>query len=733
MRWHGFRWLLAVAFAIGACRTAWSDPTAPSPGDRQIVLAVTSLLKQNFSRHALDAEISERCLKTFLRQLDPWKLYFYQSDIDRFMEQKDKLSEAFNRKDISFAYEVFRTFLQRVDERSKTIEELLASPQDFTIDEQIVADRDAAQYPRDAAEARDLWRKRIKYELLLLKANKKEEDAEAKAAPKIDQGEKKSPQRGANAPPSEPMASNIVRPVERASRSKGAEGQEALDKLARRYRSRAKQMHQVDNEELLEMYLNAFTTAFDPHTDYMSPDSYKNFIIMMSLELEGIGATLMSEDGYTVVKETVPGGAADKDGRIKPEDKIVGVGQGEDGEIVDVVDVKLRDVVKLIRGKAGTKVRLEVMPAGTTEHKIYTITREKIELTDREAKGEIFEAGSRSDGKPYRIGVIDLPSFYRNMEGDRNGLADFKSSTQDVLAILHDFNRKHVDAVVLDLRRNGGGSLPESRSLAGLFIGDGPVVQVKDANGIIDPLDNMQAGMVWKGPLVVLVSKLSASASEIVAGAIQDYGRGLVIGDKATHGKGTVQSLVNLGEKLFDYLPNAQPMGALKITLQQFYRPSGASTQKRGVESDVELPSLTTHLDIGEADLDYPIPFDRIGPVAHKNFNFVNPAICDRLRQLSQQRVAASEKFQKDIRNIARYKEQKARKYMTLNEEKFLKERAEIDTDKEQEKAFEKHSDSRKNKIDRDYYLDEVLAITADYLNNRHAAAAPAEPVEVRN
>jgi carboxyl-terminal processing protease len=265
-----------------------------------------------------------------------------------------------------------------------------------------------------------------------------------------------------------------------------------------------------------------------------------------------------------------------------------------------------------------------------------------------------------------------------------------------------------------------------------LFIGDGPVVQVKDANGIIEPLDNLQAGMVWKGPLVVLVSKLSASASEILAGAIQDYGRGLVIGDKATHGKGTVQSLVNLGEKIFDYLPNSKPMGALKITLQQFYRPNGASTQKRGVESDIELPALTTHLDIGEADLDYPVAFDRVGPAPHKNFNLVNPELCDRLRQLSQQRVQASEKFQKDIRNIARYKERKSKKYMTINEEKFLKERAEIDTDKEQEKAFEKNSDFSKNKIERDYYLDEVLAITADYLNMEHPAKTPAASVGVQ-
>ena len=440
------------------------------------------------------------------------------------------------------------------------------------------------------------------------------------------------------------MSSPEYRKLNQPKAEKGAEGQEAIDKLARRYHSFAKRMHQIDGDELLEMYLNAFTTSFDPHTDYMSPDTQKNFDIAMSLKLEGIGASLQSEDGYTVVKKIIPGGAADKDNRIKPEDKIVGVGQGDDGEMVDVIDMKLQDVVKLIRGKQGTVVRLEVIPIGSTDRKIYKITREKIELKDSEAKGEVFDAGRKPDGTPYRIGVIDLPSFYRDMAGDRRGLADFKSTTHDVRKILDDFNRKGVDAVILDLRRNGGGALNEAISLTGLFIGEGPVVQVKDADGRVQHLDDTDTGMAWSGPLVVLISKFSASASEILAGAIQDYNRGLIVGDYSTHGKGTVQSLMDLGQQLFR-LPNSPAMGALKITMQQFYRPNGDSTQKRGVLADIELPSLTTHLDVGEADLDYPVAFDRVEPLSYKHFDYVNPAICDQLRQLSQQRVQASEGF----------------------------------------------------------------------------------------
>ena len=713
--WQRIGWLLVLALLVGLSPFAWSDPTAPGPSDRHIVISVADLVKkQHLSRHPLDNEISERCLKEFLKSLDRMKLYFYQSDIDQFMEHKNDLCDLINKRDydgfLNFGYAVFRTFLQRVDERVKMVDELLALPHDFTVDEEIVKLPEAAQYPRNPAEAYDRWRKRIKYDLLVMKANKKE-DEKLGLSEQLEDGAGKT---GKDLPPAK-------RPAAHLRNAEKGEGQEARDKLARRYHSFAKRMHQTDSEELLEMYLNAFTTSFDPHTDYMSPDTQKNFEIIMSLELEGIGATLTSEDGYTVVNELVPGGAAAKDGRLKMEDKIVGVGQNGEGELVDVIDMKLRDVVKLIRGKRGTTVRLEVMPAGTTQRKVYKITREKIELKNYEAKGQVFDAGGKPDGTPYRVGVIDLPSFYRDMAGDRRGMLDFKSTTRDVRAILDDFNRKGVDAVVLDLRDNGGGALNEAISLTGLFINDGPVVQVKDADGRVQHLDVVEPGVAWTGPLVVLTNKFSASASEILAGAIQDYGRGLIVGDRATHGKGTVQSLLDLGQQLFR-LPDA--MGALKITMQQFYRPSGDSTQKRGVLADIELPSLTTHYDVGEADLDYPLEFGQVAPLRYKHCDYVNPAIRDQLRGLSEQRVQNSEKFQKVVRNIARYKERKAKKHDTLNEAKFLKERAEFNADQEEEKAVGIHGDRNNDGIQRDFYLDEVLAITTDYLNLRQVAKA---------
>jgi carboxyl-terminal processing protease len=678
------RWLIVSILAASCCSVVWADPVAPGPYDRQIVLQVVSLMKRDhLTRHPMDKEISERCLKNFLKTLDPMKLYFYQSDVDEFQKHQDELCDSIRRGDIGFAFTVFRTFLQRVDERLKTVEGLLAAPLDFNADEQM-PDREAARYPVTPAEAVDRWRQRIKWDLLLLKTADKKEDKK--------------------------------------------EGKEAIEKLLRRYRSIAKRSHQIDSEELLETYLTAFTTSFDPHTDYMSPRKYKDFEIQMSLELDGIGASLQTDDsGYTLVKQIIPGGAAAKDGRLKLEDKVVGVGQGDGGEIVDVVDMKIRDVVDLIRGKRGTTVRLEVIPADGSGRKIYKITRERIELKNSAARGKVFDAGRKLDGKPYRVGVIRLPSFYRNMVGYRLGLPDFRSTTRDVRKILDDFKQQGVDAVVLDLRYNGGGALNEAISLTKLFVPDGPVVQVKGPDGRVQQPSgdrDEELGIAWSGPLVVVINKFSASASEILAGAIQDYGRGLIVGDRSTHGKGTVQSLLDVGEKLFGGMPNSPAMGALKITISQFYRPDGDSTQLRGVLADVELPSITTHLsDVSESDLDYALPFDKVASAGFQRLDDVNPALCDQLRGLSEQRVRKSEEFQKVVRNVSRYKEQRARRFVSLNEAKFLKERAESIVDKEEDSLLD-NLNGQNDDIKRDYYLSEILAIAADFMNPQTLAKA---------
>jgi carboxyl-terminal processing protease len=376
--------------------------------------------------------------------------------------------------------------------------------------------------------------------------------------------------------------------------------------------------------------------------------------------------------------------------------------------------MNLNDVVKLIRGTPGTVVRLKVTPAGANEPKIYDITRARIELKDKEARAEIIEEGKKANGKPFKVGVIDLPSFYLDMEGKRINSRDFKSSTRDVEKILQDFVKKNVDAVIVDLRRNGGGSLDEAESLTGLFIDRGPIVQVKDSNGRIEQKPDPKAGMAWDGPLVVLTSKFSASASEIFAGAIQDYRRGIVVGDKSTHGKGTVQTLLDISRQLFRN-PNAPQLGALKITIQQFYRPSGDSTQNRGVLADVELPSLTTHLDVGESDLDFALEFDRIASAEYDKENLVNGKVLEELRSRSKERIADSGDFQKEIRRIESYKKQKDQKRVSLNAEKFLADRAELNADKEEEKKFEEINSSAPI-FKRDFYNNEALAVTLDYL-----------------
>ena len=663
--------VLACGLLLGIVALAaptQAELTAPSKNDSRISVIVTALMKQqHLTRHELDLEIADRTLHSFLKTLDPLKSYFYQSDVDTFLSRKrDLLTQMERGTGLDLGYTIFKTFLARIDERVGYAEEALKMTHDFKLDEQLVSDPDAAQYVKTPEEAKDLWRRRVKYDLLVLKSD-------------------------------------------------GTTGEEATARLSRRYKGFSKRMHQTDADDLLEMFLTAQTTAYDPHSTYMSPSSLENFEIQMRLELDGIGALLQYEDGYTVIAKIIPGGAADKDGRLKPKDRLLAV-SGADGQMIETLDMKLNDVVQHIRGKAGTVVRVLCQPAGTSEKKEYQITRAKIELRDSEARGEVVER--TIDGRTYRVGVIDLPSFYMDMEGARLNKPDFKSTTRDVSKLLDEFKAKKIDAVVLDLRRNGGGSLTEAISLTGMFIDEGPIVQVKDKDGRTQTYNDLDRGVAWDGPLVVLASKFSASASEIFAGAVQDYGRGIIIGDRTTHGKGTVQTLLDLSRNLFPNLPNAPSLGALKITLQQFYRPNGDSTQNRGVLSDITWPSLSNELDVSESDLDFALAFDKIRAVPYQQVKMTDAELVKRLQELSNERVKKNPDFDKMNRSIVRYHDQKSKKTTTLNEEKFLAERAELNADKETEKKFEELN----NGIKHDFYFNEAIDITLDYLRNTKVA-----------
>ena len=659
--------IVAVALILTIPKgEAPADLREPTANDRRVTLLVKTFLKdEHLLQKPVDDEVAQRALKTFIKNLDPMKLYFLESDVAELKKETTTLDDLFLKGDIRFAYRVYNLFMDRLEKRVAVIDKLLDQDFDFDKDEDIITDPDATVFAKSQAESDDRWRKRIKFDMLVFKLDEVEED-------------------------------------------------EARKRLKRRYSSYLRRMKQFKSDDLLEMYLSAFTTALDPHTTYMSPSSLENFRISMKLNLEGIGAALQMTDGYTVVTKIIPGGAADKAGQLKPEDRIVSVGQGIEGDMVDVIDMNLNDVVSKIRGKAGTYVRLGVQPAGTTDSAVYTIKRAKIELKDSEARGEIFEQGKKANGDAFKVGVIDLPSFYQDMVAAGKGQADFKSTTADVVKILKNFKENGVDAVVLRLDRNGGGSLTEAINLTGLFIKQGPVVQVKDPEGRVRQYNDRDPNMYWDGPLVVVTSKFSASASEILAGAIKDYGRGIIIGDETTHGKGTVQSLLDLGTQFFR-VQNPPNLGALKITMQQFYRPNGDSTQKRGVLSDIVLPSITNWMDVGESDLPYAVEFDNVRPANFGNYSMVSKDMVEQLTALSKTRRAESEDFAKRLENINKYREQKQRKTVTLNEKEFLEEREEMNADKEEEKQFKDQVAPDETKIERDFYLEEVMSITREY------------------
>ena len=646
---------------------AKAGPPAPSARGSQVARVIAALMPQNhISRQGLDDKISKRAFDLYLESLDPMKLYFYQSDIEEFSAKAMRIDDMVRGGDLSFGYEIFERFVKRVDERVDVAMELLDAEFSFEKDETIVVDPDAARYARSPADARDRWRRQIKYALLDLKDN-------------------------------------------------GTEGEEAIEKLRRRYRRYATRWKGTDSDDLLELYLTAVTMSYDPHSTYMSPSTLDDFEISMRLNLEGIGAALREKDGTTVVSNVIAGGAADQHGKLKPDDVIVSVGEGVEGPMVDIVEMPLRDVVKLIRGKAGTTVRLGVKSGGVGATKTYKIVRARVELEESAARGEVIEHSRPGSSGKVKVGYINLPSFYLDMDSAKQNKADYRSSTRDVRRILESFKDQGVEAVVLDLSKNGGGSLTEAISLTGLFIDRGPVVQVKDSGGSVQQYSDDVGGTAWDGPLVVMTSMFSASASEIFAGAIQDYERGIVVGDPSTHGKGTVQTLLDLGEQLFRN--NRENYGALKVTLQQFYLPDGESTQRKGVPADIILPSISSEMDeIAEDDLEYALEHDTVAAAEHRSYGMSPPALIQQLRQSSAGRVEQDEEFVDLIRRIELYVQQKERDAVSLNEGRFMKRREDLNARKEEEEeelAQELNSDEV---YEDSYYNREVLSIAQEYV-----------------
>lgn len=596
---------------------AEGDALRPSPYDPLIAKFVEFTIQhQHFDAPRIDDRISTRWLDAYLDALDPQRWYFLQTDVDEFRAAYGQgLDDALHANHaLDPAFTIYERFQRRVQERLSVARGLLDDPVDFTLPETLPFDRSEGPWPASTAEADDLWRRVVKNELLAFRLGDKPED-------------------------------------------------EARDLLRRRYDRVEKGSTETEASEVREIYLNALTMLFDPHTNYFAPSSSDDFHIELANQLEGIGAELRFEDGYTVVKRLITGGPADRSDELQPEDKIVAVAQ--DGEVaVDIVEMKLDKVVQLIRGPKGTKVHLTIVPAGEdlSAREVVTITRDKVELKDRLAKSHVVHLDV--DGRSLDLGVVELPSFYAAMGAGPDG----PDASEDVKKELLSLKSQGVHGVVFDLRENGGGSLTEAVEITGLFLDRGPVVQVGSPRTNTEVLADMEAGMAWEGPLVVLTSPLSASASEIVAGAVQDYGRGLIVGSKTTHGKGTVQTILPLDPLLSQQVGRRirEPVaGDLKLTTQKFYRVTGGSTQHRGVESDIVLPSRFDGMEIYEADLDNALPWDTVGPTRYRPVGQMTPLL-DPLRARSAARVAGEPEFQK-LQNIAAYREtQKDRESFSL-------------------------------------------------------------------
>lgn len=584
---------------------------------RNVVDALTS---RHYVDTALDDDLSEKTFEGYLEDLDPSKSYLLASDIEEFEKYRYRLDNALRKGELTPAYEIFNRYHERVIARLKKVIHQLETGIDrfdFTKDEVLELEREEAPWAASEDELDELWRKRIKHSILNLKLADKKSD-------------------------------------------------EIQELLLKRYKNRLDRTRQTNSEDVYQLYMNAFTRTYDPHTQYFSPRTSENFNINMSLSLEGIGAVLQREDEYTKVVSLVPAGPAAKAGTIQPNDKIIAVGQGVDGDMVDVVGWRLDEVVQLIRGEKGTVVKLDIVPANAktaANSRSIQITRNKVELEEQTAQSKILEIDQY--GHKHKIGVIDIPTFYIDFEARQSGKKDYRSTTRDVKKLLMELKEENVEGVVIDLRDNGGGSLQEAKTLTGLFIDQGPTVQIRTKSNRVDVLNDRDVETVYDGPLAILVNRLSASASEIFAGAIQDYERGIIIGNQ-TFGKGTVQSLLPLNR------------GQLKLTQAKFYRISGDSTQHRGIIPDVSLPQRYDPEAIGESTLDGPLPWDKIKATDYRRRNSID-GVVSHLQDQHKEREATKPEL-RYMREAIEYRRKLGNQtVITLNEEKRIQEREEED------------------------------------------------------
>lgn len=646
-------------------------PDSDHPKDNRLITQLIS--RYHYKKFDLNDSLSSVIYDNYIKILDNNRMYFLKSDIEEFEKYRDKFDDFLLTGTLETGFEIFNKYKQRLAERIKYIDKQLETEFDYTKEETFVPNRKDAEWAESEDELDELWRKRLKNDALNRKLD-------------------------------------------------GREWEDIAKTLGDRYHRYHKIILQYDSEDVFQLYMNAYTDAVDPHTSYFSPITSENFNIDMSLSLEGIGAQLTSLDDYTTVNRIIPGGPADKSGLLHKDDRIVAVGQGEDGEMVDVVGWRLDDVVQLIRGEKGTIVRLSIIPAEaelnmSTEE--IQITRDKVKLEDQAAQSEIILINH--EDTEYKLGVLKIPAFYMDFEAQRKGDPDYKSTTRDVRKLLEELKKQDIDGVIVDLRENGGGSLQEAIELTGLFIEKGPVVQVRNSNGSIEVGRDPDDEIVYDGPLAIMINRYSASASEIFSGAVQDYGRGIVVGE-TTYGKGTVQNLIDLG--MFTKSKDEKE-GKVKMTIAKYYRVTGSSTQHMGVVPDISFPSPVDPDNYGESSKPSALPWDQIPSTSYQSYANLDKFI-PRLQKKHEERIQNNLEFQYMLEDIEKYNERKEKKEFSLNEEvrKLEREKSKEEENKRDEErasnseitVIEKGEVKQKDLRVDDPELEEASYILADLI-----------------
>jgi len=712
--------LLVAVPMLGYCDVEKSDLNI-----KKISRSVAySLPLYHLNQLSLDENIATNAFNLFIDSLDPSRSYYLQSDIDAFTKEAPELAKRLRKGDIGFATNVFKILMGRIENRMAFTEELLEKGFDTSVEESFLWDRQEAGWVKDEAEWDELWRKRIKNEYIVRLVSQQvyATEQEEAATNTVDFSETiisnifGMAEAVTNTVDS---AETIISNITIEADSEYDEEAETADLspeefLLERYKQFKLTMESFDEEMLLQRYLTAFSHVYDPHSDYMSPSSVEDFDINMKLSLVGIGAMLRPEDGAARIVRIIPGGPADRDGRLKAGDKIIAVAQG-DAEPVSILHWPLYKAVRIIRGEIDSKVVLTIIPAsdrsGTRTKKIDLI-RDEVKLEEQAAKSEVKEI-ELDDGSTRQLGVITLPDFYADFDATNKNQKDARRASSDIRRLINELMLEGIEGLVLDLRNNGGGSLVESIEIAGLFISSGPIVQVKERRGI-QVLPDANPEVNYDGPMIVLVNRLSASASEILAAALQDYKRAIIVGDRQTHGKGTVQTLMSLGD---------DRRGSLKLTTAGFYRINGGSTQLKGVEPDIVIPSYLDVMDIGEDSLKHALPWDTIRPAMYRPANELAELV-PLLAGQSRERIENDDEFQVYLQRRERLKERYETKTVSLSlDARIAEAEAEKELDDIQSGAFLDEEDEDDTN---DIVLGETLNILSDIIDlKNHPESAP--------